>query len=109
MPYTTTNILKPNQEIYNYIEDVNYGMSKPQLNHLNNLMYGLVAVHGSKSIFSVSKAILTAKDSSYIYRFLSKSQWDDKLLNRNRILNFKLILIIIYITITLKEHIKDIG
>jgi hypothetical protein len=27
MPYTTTNILSPNKEIYNYINDVNYGMS----------------------------------------------------------------------------------
>lgn len=92
MPYTTTNIVKPNQEIYNYIEDVNYGMSKPQVNHLSSLMCGLVAVHGNKSISSVSKAILNAKDSSCIYRFLSNSKWDDKLLNRNRIENLNLFL-----------------
>ncbi|MGF7058437.1 hypothetical protein HNR33_002114 [Brassicibacter mesophilus] len=29
MPYTTTNIVNPNEELYDYIEDVNYGMSKP--------------------------------------------------------------------------------
>ena len=92
MPYATTNIVKPNQEIYNYIEDVNYGMSKPQVNHLSSLMCGLVAVHGNKSISSVSKAILNAKDSSCIYRFLSNSKWDDKLLNRNRIENLNLFL-----------------
>jgi hypothetical protein len=33
MPYTTNYSVIPNQEIYNYIEDVNYGMSKPQINH----------------------------------------------------------------------------
>jgi hypothetical protein len=38
MPNTTTNIINPNKVIYNYINDVNYGMSKPQLNHLSNLM-----------------------------------------------------------------------
>lgn len=92
MPYTTTNIVKPNQEIYNYIDDVNYGMSKPQMNHLSSLVCGLMAVHGNKSISSVSKAILTAKDSSSIYRFLSKSKWNDKLLNRNRIGNLNLFL-----------------
>ena len=85
MPYTTNYSLKPNQEICNYIEDVNYGMSKPQINHLNNLIHGLITVHGNKSISSISKAILTARDSSCIYRFLSTSAWDDNLLNRNRI------------------------
>ncbi len=42
MPYTTNNSVIPNQEIYNYIEDVNYGMSKPQINHLKNLIHGLI-------------------------------------------------------------------
>ncbi|WP_129599963.1 IS701 family transposase [Anaerophilus nitritogenes] len=92
MPYTTTNILNPSQEIYNYIEDVNYGMSKPQLDHLSNLMHGLIVVDGNKSINSVSKAILSAKDSSSIYKFLSKSEWDNALINRNRISHLNLVL-----------------
>lgn len=75
MPYTTTNILSPNKEIYNYINDVNYCMSRPQLNHLSNLMQGLIAVHGNKSISSIAKSILSATDRSCIYKFLSKSQW----------------------------------
>ncbi|MGF7058441.1 hypothetical protein [Brassicibacter mesophilus] len=69
-------------------------MSKPQLNHLSNLVCGLVAVRGNKSISSVSNAILTAKDSSSIYRFLSASKWDDKLLNRNRIGHLNLLLML---------------
>lgn len=92
MPYTTDNSVIPNQEIYNYIEDVNYGMSKPQINHLNNLIHGLITVHGNKSISSISKSILTARDSSCVYRFLSTSVWDDNLLNRNRIEYLNLIL-----------------
>ncbi|WIV13648.1 hypothetical protein [Proteiniborus sp. MB09-C3] len=98
MPYTTTNILYPNREIYNYIEDVNYGMTKPQLNHLSNLMYGLIVVDGNKSIHSVSKAVLSAKDSSSIYKFLSKSEWDDSLINRNRIS---------YLNLVLEQHVKS--
>lgn len=97
MPYTTTNILSPNREIYNYINDVNYGMSKPQLNHLSNLMQGLIAVHGNKSISSIAKSILSSTDRSCIYKFLSKSQWDDILLNRNRIA---------YLNLFLERHIK---
>ncbi|HLR34675.1 MAG TPA: IS701 family transposase [Tissierellales bacterium] len=85
MPYTTNYSLNPNQDICNYIEDVNYGMSKPQTNHLNNLIHGLITVHGNKSIASISRAVLTAKDNSCIYRFLGTSSWNDNLLNRNRI------------------------
>lgn len=79
MPFTTTNILSPNKEIYNYLDNVNYGMSKPQLNHLSNLMQGLIAVHGSKSISSIAESIATAKHKSCIYKFLNKSDWDDYL------------------------------
>lgn len=51
---------------------------------MNNLIHGLITVHGNKSISSISRFILTAKDNSCIYKFLSKSKWNDKLLNRNR-------------------------
>jgi hypothetical protein len=60
-------------------------MSKSQINHLNNLIHGLITVHGNTSISSISRTVLIAKDSSCIYRFLSTSVWDYKLLNRNRI------------------------
>ena len=48
MPYTNNNSLMPNQKIYSYIEDINYGMSKSQINHLNNLIYDLITAHGNK-------------------------------------------------------------
>lgn len=69
-----------------------YGISKPQINHLNNLIHGLITVHDNKSISSISKSVLTARDSSCIYRFLSTSVWDDNLVNRNRIKYLNLIL-----------------
>src|SRR3712207_8154099 len=33
----------------------------------------------------ISKTILNAKNNSSIYRFLSHSKWDDRLIDRNRI------------------------
>src|SRR3712207_8941264 len=39
----------------------------------------------SKSLLKISKAVLTAKNSSSIYRFLSHSKWDDSLIDKNRI------------------------
>lgn len=60
-------------------------------------MYGLIVIDGNKTIFSISKAILSAKDISSIYKFLSKSQWDDSLINRNRIS---------YLNLVLEKHVK---
>lgn len=71
MPNTSINILNPNNEISNYIDNVNYGISRPQLNHLSNLMNGLINVPGNKSISSIAESVLSAKDRSCIYRFLS--------------------------------------
>ncbi len=75
----------PNNDISNYIDNVNYGISRPQLNHLSNLMNGLINVSGNKSISSIAESVLSAKDRSYIYRFLNVSNWDDSLIDRNRI------------------------
>lgn len=85
MPNTSINILSPNNEIINYIDNVNYGISKPQLNHLSNLMNGLINVPGNKSISSIAESVLSAKDRSCIYKFLSQSRWNDSLIDRNRI------------------------
>jgi len=92
MPFTSINIVIPNSEIINYIDNVNYGISKPQFNHLSSLMLGLINVKGNKSISSISQSILSAKDRSCIYKFLSKSQWDDSLIDRNRIAHLNMFL-----------------
>jgi hypothetical protein len=46
---------------------------------------GSIQVEGKLSISKIAENITIAKDKSCIYRFLSKSPWDDKQLNRNRI------------------------
>ena len=49
----------------------------------------MINVKGNKSISNIAKSIVNAKDKSCIYKFLSKSNWDEKLLNRNRISHIK--------------------
>jgi len=80
-----SNILTVNDEIFNYIDDVNYGMTNSQINHLATIMHGLINVSGNKSISSIGKAIANSKDKSCMYKFLSSSDFDENVLNSNRI------------------------
>jgi len=82
MPPTIVN---HNNELVAFLQDVNYGMSKAQFNHLVTMVEGSIQVEGKLSISKIAENITIAKDKSCIYRFLSKSPWDDKQLNRNRI------------------------
>ncbi|WIF95715.1 transposase [Caminicella sporogenes] len=84
MPVIST-ILNLNTELYNYLNDVNYGISKPQFNHLSSIINGLINIKDNKTISKIAEDIVSAKDKSSIYKFLSRSKWDDSLLNRNRI------------------------
>src|SRR3712207_972605 len=80
-----SNILSINKELCNYFSDINYGMSKSQFHNLTTIANGLINLSGSKSLLKISKTVLTAKNSSSIYRFLSHSKWDDSLIDKNRI------------------------
>ncbi|URZ06612.1 hypothetical protein CLROS_019450 [Clostridium felsineum] len=91
MPNKFTNhIVSINDELYNYLNDVNYGMNKPQFHHITTIINGLINLDGTKSLSKISENILTAKSNSSIYRFLSRSKWDDNLIDRNRINYLKL-------------------
>lgn len=80
-----TTIIDYSKEIINFLDNVNYGMSKPQLNHLATIIEGNINLEGKISISKIAKNIVKAKDQSCICRFLSDSPWDDKLLNHNRL------------------------
>lgn len=85
MPSKFNNpIVSINNELYNYLNDVNYGMTKPQFQHLSTIVNGLINLPGNKSLSRIAEAIMNAGDSSCIYRFLKQSKWDDYLLNKNR-------------------------
>ena len=120
MPNTFTKyILNTNDEIYNFLNDVNYGMSKPQFHHLSSIVAGLVNVSGDKTISKIAQTIADAKDRSCIYKFLSKSKWDEQLIDRNRLnyLNLRFVdlikpkttgFLIIDDTVNIKESAKKI-
>lgn len=86
----TNYIVSINYELYNYLNDVNYGMNKLQFHHITTVINGLINLDGTKSLSKILENILTAKSSSYIYRFLSRSKWDDSLIDRNCINYLKL-------------------
>ena len=80
-----TTIVNHNEELINFLENINYGLSKPQFNHLATIIEGNININGKVSISKIAENISEAKDKSCIYRFLSNSPWDDELLNYNRI------------------------
>jgi aldehyde:ferredoxin oxidoreductase len=47
MPATIVNY---NEAVINYLEDVNYGMTKPQFNHLSTMIEGIMSIGDNKSI-----------------------------------------------------------
>ncbi|RKD27174.1 hypothetical protein SAMN02745883_01937 [Caminicella sporogenes DSM 14501] len=66
MPVTST-ILNLNPKLYNYLNDVNYGMSKLQFNHLSSIINGLINIKGNKTISKIAEeGIVSAKDKSWI-------------------------------------------
>ncbi|NLZ35677.1 MAG: hypothetical protein GX889_12425, partial [Clostridiales bacterium] len=87
-----TTIVNYNEEIINFLEDVNYGMSKPQFNHLATIIEGIINIGDKVSISKIAENIVKAKDKSCISRFLSNSPWDDELLNYNRLAYIKQLL-----------------
>ncbi|EPY2285909.1 hypothetical protein ACXAT6_003162, partial [Clostridium sporogenes] len=58
----STNIVSINNELYNYLNDVNYGMSKPQFNHLTSIANGLINLRGTKTLSEIAKSVLSSKD-----------------------------------------------
>ena len=80
-----TTIVNYNEEIINFLEHVNYGMNKPQFNHLATIIEGIANIGDKASISKIAENIVKAKDKSCISRLLSNSTWDDELLNNNRL------------------------
>ena len=74
-----------NQGILNFIEELNLKLSKPQLNHLLNLMTGIVNVDGKRNISNISSKIFQSKDRSCMTKFLNNAPWDEDRMNISRI------------------------
>lgn len=42
MPSKPNNIIPLNDKLYNYLNNANYGMSKPQFHNMNTIVNGLI-------------------------------------------------------------------
>lgn len=79
------NSLTINKDLYDYLNEINYGLSKNQMNNLYSLVEGIITVKGNKSIRRVSNEVITARESSSLYRYLKNSKWTDEVINHNRL------------------------
>lgn len=59
-----TTIIDYSKEIINFLDNVNYGMSKPQFNHLATIIEGGINIEGKVSISKIAENIVKAKDKS---------------------------------------------
>lgn len=74
MPNT---IIDYSKEIIKFLDNVNYGTSKPQFNHLATIIEGSINIEVKVSISKIAENIAKAKDKSCVCRFLSDSTWDN--------------------------------
>lgn len=79
------NSLPITQDLYCFLDEINYGLSAKQMNNLYSLVDGLISVKGVKSVRRISNEIITARQCSSLYRYLKNSQWQDSIINRNRL------------------------
>ncbi len=68
MPITS---IPNNSEILNYINSLNLDFSKPQVNHLSNLVTGIINIDSKRNISNLSNKVLSSKDRSCVTRFLN--------------------------------------
>ncbi|TJX15147.1 hypothetical protein E9840_03530 [Tissierella creatinini] len=52
-----TTIVNHNEELINFLESVNYGLSKPQFNHLATIIEGNININGKVSISRIAENI----------------------------------------------------
>lgn len=80
------NIVK-NNAVKNYINNLNFDMSKSQLRHLENPVTSIISINNKRNITNLSNKILGSKERNCTTKFLIKCLWNRKQLNLSRIKN----------------------
>lgn len=80
----STNSITVNKNIYEFLNEIDYGLSVKQKNNLYSLVEGIVVVKGTKSIRRISHEVFSAPECSSMYKYLKDSNWIDELINSNR-------------------------
>ncbi len=81
-------LIIPNlNEIVNFNMALDLNFSKPQMQHMNSIVSGIIGVQGKKNVSNLNRFTLNSKDRSCTTRFLNNSPWDEEKL-RNSLKNF---------------------
>jgi len=72
MPITS---IDNNQGVLNYINQINLDFSKPQSNHLSNLMTGIISIDGKRNISNICDKTLNSSERSCVTKSLNTSPW----------------------------------
>lgn len=72
MVYITNRIITVNVDLYKFLNDVNYGMTKPQFHHLSIIINGLINLSGTKSLAKILTAPLYHRDKQKSHTLMVK-------------------------------------
>jgi SRSO17 transposase len=81
----SSNSLTINKQIYDFLNEIDYGMSVNQLSNLYSLIEGAITLKGTKSIRRISNNAIEAPGESALYKYLKKSEWKNKIIEHNRL------------------------
>jgi hypothetical protein len=87
---TFHNSLPINNDLYEFLNEINYGLTAKQMNNIYSLVEGIICLKGTKSILRISKEVIAARECCSLYRYLKNSEWLDELIDRNRLVHLDL-------------------
>lgn len=78
-------ILNQQNEVHNHIlRDLKLPLSRPQINHLELLVSGVIGCSDKRTISNIVRSSVSQRDRSCTQKFLNYSSWDEHLLNLRR-------------------------
>lgn len=78
-------ILNQQNELNNYIlKDLKLPLSKPQANHLEMLVSGVIGCSDKRTVSNIVRTSTTQRDRSCTQKFLNSAPWDENLVNLKR-------------------------
>lgn len=78
-------ILPQNSEFSNFFSKLNIKLSKPQINHLNCFVEGIISCDKRKNVSNIWEHSLSSRDRSSFSKFLLYSPWSKDEINKKRV------------------------
>lgn len=76
-------IVAPTKSLVKFLTMINLKLSKPQFDHLQRTMDGLVSCESTKTLSVISRLFWEAPDPSNLADFFRSSPWDEELLRKD--------------------------